>query len=69
MKIGDSQNLGGKVKLTPAGAITTLKWESSNPAVAAVNGSGVVTALSKGKAVITVTTANGKKAKVKIKVK
>lgn len=69
MKVGATQNLGAKVKLTPAKAITTLSWESSNPAVATVDANGVVTAIKKGKTVITVTTANGKKAKVTIKVK
>ena len=69
MKVGATQNLGAKVKLTPAKAITTLSWKSSNPAVATVDSNGVVTAIKKGKTVITVTTANGKKAKVTIKVK
>lgn len=69
MKVGTTQNLGAKVKLTPAKAITTLHWTSSNPAVATVDANGVVTAIKKGKTVITVTTANGKKAKVTIKVK
>ena len=69
MKVGATQNLGAKVKLTPAKAITTLSWKSSNPAVATVDSNGVVTAIKKGRTVITVTTANGKKAKVTIKVK
>ena len=69
MKVGKTQNLGPKAKLTPAKALTTLTWTSSNPAVATVDASGVVTAIKKGKAVITVSTANGKKAKVTIRVK
>ena len=40
----------------------TLKWTSSNTAVATVNGSGVVTAAGKGSATVTVTTVNGKSA-------
>ena len=69
MRVGAKQHLGSKVKLTPAMAITTLTWTSSNPAVATVDDTGTVTALKKGKTTITVTTANGKKTKVKIKVK
>ena len=36
-----------------------VKWSSSNPRVASVNSSGVVTAINVGKTTITVTTANG----------
>ena len=69
MAVGETQALGAKVILKPVNAVTTLTWSSNNPAVAAVDGSGNVTALAPGKATITVTAANGKKAKVKIKVK
>ncbi|MBQ8110243.1 MAG: Ig-like domain-containing protein [Clostridia bacterium] len=54
--------------LAPATAQTTLTWTSSRAAVVAVDGNGYVTALKKGSATVTVKTANGKKAKVKIKV-
>ena len=67
MAIGETQALAAKLVLKPAGAVTTLTWASSNPAVASVDANGVVTALAKGKVTITVTTANGKKAGVKIK--
>ena len=58
-----------KVTLKPEGSVTTLKWKSSNSKVAKVSSKGVVKALKKGKATITVTTPNGLKAKVKIVVK
>ena len=57
-----------KAKLTPAGAKTTLTWFSSNEEVATVTDKGVVKAVKKGTATITVKTANGKKATCKITV-
>ena len=69
MKVGQTQKLGLKVKLTPTKAVTTLKWKSSNTDVCTVDANGNVKAIKKGKATITVTTANNKKAKVKITVK
>ena len=54
--------------LTPATARTTLQWSSSKSGVASVNEDGVVTGLAIGSTSITVRTANGKKAKVKVKV-
>lgn len=47
--------------LTPVDAKTSLKWESSNPAVAEVN-AGQVTGKKAGETDITVTTDNGKAA-------
>lgn len=38
----------------------SVKWQTSNPSVATVSATGEVTAISKGEAVIMVTTANGK---------
>ena len=67
MKVGKKLKL--KATLKPKYAETTLTWESSNEDVAFVSSKGVVIALKKGTATITVTTANGKTAKVKIKVK
>ena len=52
--------------LEPATAIATLTWKSSKPKVAAVDGNGVVTAVAKGTAKITVQAANNKKAKATI---
>ncbi len=69
MKVGQTQNLGSKVKLSPSNAIRSLTWTSSNPDVATVDAEGKVKAIAKGVTVITVTTSNGKKAKVKIRVK
>ena len=55
--IGQSQTL--TPTLTPSNVTTTYAWVSSNTSVAAVNSSGKVTAIKKGTARITVTTANG----------
>ena len=55
--------------LTPSGAKTTYKWSSSNKKIATVSSKGVVKGIAKGTAKITVKTANGKTATVKIKVK
>ena len=54
--------------LVPAGATSALTWSSSDKKVARVSKKGLVTAVKKGTATITVKTKNGKKAKVKIKV-
>ena len=70
MKAGDTMKL--YTKLSPATATTTLTWRSSNPKVASVDGEGNVVALGQDKkkktCFIGVMTANGKYAKVKIKV-
>ena len=58
-----------KPKLKGAGARTTYTWKSSNKKIATVSNKGVVKALKKGTVVITVRTANGKKATCKITVK
>ena len=55
LKEGDRKQL--TVQITPSYADTTIIYSSSNPAVAAVN-NGIVTAVSAGDAVITVTTDN-----------
>lgn len=57
-----------KAKLKPSKAKTKLKWSSSKPKVAAVSKKGVVTPKKAGKTVVTVRTANGKKARITIKV-
>lgn len=57
-----------KAKLSPAGARTTLTWASSNEEVATVSEKGLVKGVDRGKATITVTTKNGKTAKITIKV-
>ena len=63
---GDTLKL--KAKLSPSDAVTTLTWSSSRKSVAKVDANGLVTAGKKGSATITVKTANGKKATLKIKV-
>ena len=54
--------------LTPATARTTYTWKSSKTSVATVSDSGLVTGVKAGTAKITVTTANGKKASISLKV-
>lgn len=66
MKVGDTMQIS--CKITPATAQTTLTWKSSKTSVATVNDEGLVTAVGKGTATITVTTHNGKKATVKVSV-
>ena len=50
----------------PLGITAKVSWSSSNPKVASVNQNGRVLGLSKGTAVITAKTANGKTAKCKV---
>ena len=53
----------GQLKaVLPAGTASGLVWESSDPAVATVDGTGLVTAVKAGKAVVRATTFNGKSA-------
>ena len=69
VKKGKTLKLAGKIKLTPSGVTTTYTWNSSDPGIATVSVKGVVKGLKKGTVTITVVTANGKSAKVKVKVK
>lgn len=64
--LGKKQSVTLKPVLKPDYAQTTYTWESSNSKVAKVNKKGRVTGVKKGTATITVTTANGKKAKIKV---
>ena len=50
----------------PSGAASTLLWESSDPSVAKVSASGLVTAVKPGKAVIRITTFNRKTAECQV---
>lgn len=65
-------NVGETLQLTaatdPASAATALTWKSSKTKYASVDGSGLVTGLAAGKAKITVTTSNRKKATVVVRV-
>lgn len=54
--------------LAPEKASAILTWESSEPSVATVNSTGVVTALKEGDTVVTVTTDNGLKDSCRIHV-
>lgn len=58
-----------KVKLKPANATEKVTFKSTNKKVAKVTKNGVVKAVKKGKCKITVKTASGKKAVVKVTVK
>ncbi len=69
VKKGKKLKLAGAIKLEPSGASTTLTWKSSDPAIATVSAKGVVNGRKKGTVTITVTTANGKTARAKVKVK
>jgi len=55
-------------KLTPAAAVTTLTWKSTDESVATISDNGVVTAVKAGTCTVGAIAANGKYAKVKIKV-
>ena len=67
VKLGLGDKLTLTATLAPQGAQSSLKWSSSKKKIATVSG-GVVTAKKVGTTTITVTTANKKRAKVKIKV-
>jgi hypothetical protein len=62
------KTLALKVTFSPSYADSTLSWRSSKPAVATVSRTGMVSAVSAGIAKITVTTSNGLKASVNIRV-
>ena len=67
LRVGKKLTL--KARLFPTNAESRLKWRSTKPKVVRVSSKGLVTALKKGVATIIVTTANGKNARVKIRVK
>ena len=62
---GETAQLEGKL---PENSISTLTWTSDHPEIASVSAEGLVTAVAKGTAKITVATANNKKATCKVKV-
>ena len=64
--VGDDLQLDAV--LAPETARTVLTWKSSKPKAADVDADGLVTALTEGKATITVTTANKKKATISVTV-
>ena len=69
MVAGETQSLSGALKLEPAWASTVYTWKSSNKKVLKVDADGNVTALKAGKAKITATAKNRKKATVAIEVR
>ena len=69
LKKGKFINLGKYIEMSPTGIASVCKLGSSNKKVVRVDNSGYAYGLKKGTATITVKTANGKKAKIKIKVK
>ena len=68
IKVNIDETLKLDAVLSPATARTTLTWKSGKPKVATVDGEGVVTPVKEGKAKITVTTANKKKAAITVEV-
>ena len=65
LKTGTSLTL--TPQLSPSTASTTFTWSSSDTKIAKVSSGGVVTPVKPGTATITVKTANGKKASVKVR--
>ncbi len=60
VSVDEGQSSQLSVNISPANATNqSVSWSSSNPAVATVNSSGMVSGLSAGSATITVTTADG----------
>lgn len=68
VKLHVGETLQLQAALKPSTANTTYTWKSSSKRVASVDANGLVTALKRGSCQVAVRTANGKYAKVKIKV-
>ena len=66
LQVGKTKQLTAMV--SPTGAYGKITWSSSDPKVATVSSSGLVTAKKAGTATVTVKTGNGKTAKVKVTV-
>ena len=66
---GESETLTATITPSNATGDKTVKWSSSNEAVAAVDSNGRVTAKKAGTAVITATSSNGKSASCTVTVK
>lgn len=67
IKAGSTENI--RVEISPQNATNkSLKWESSDNAVATVDKNGVITAKSAGKATISAVTEDGSKKKVQVSV-
>lgn len=66
MKVGEELQLNAEI--TPEQVSSRLTWSSDSKKIATVSSTGLVKAKNKGTVSITVKTANGKKAKIKVKV-
>lgn len=66
-KVGEQMQLNVKIKPTRAQPILT--WQSEKPDIVSVDQDGIVTALAEGKATIRVTSDNGEKDSITLKVK
>jgi uncharacterized protein YjdB len=64
---GSTSRLAARV--SPAGSTSTITWKSSNAKVLKVDRAGLVTAVRKGKATVTVRTSNGKTASCTVTVR
>ncbi len=69
LKVGGTLNLGAAIRFTPKTEVAPLAWTSSDPLVASVDATGVVTGIGKGVATITAATTDGKSAQTKVRVK
>ena len=70
LKLGINNTMRLKAKLKPANPDDpTLTWTSSQPEIVSVDDQGNVTALTVGKATVSVTTSNGKTAACRVTVK
>lgn len=69
LTIGLKEKVTLKATVLPANASQKVTWSSSNKKVATVNQKGKISGKKVGKAVITATTANGKKITCKVTVK
>ena len=69
MNMGIGQNYQLVSTLTPSDAVTCCTWSSNKKSIATVNSSGLVTAVKKGTADITVRTSNGKTTTCTVNVK
>ena len=69
IKAGGTLNLGAAVRFTPKTEVAPLTWTSSDPGVASVDETGVVTGMSKGVATITAATTDGKATQTDVRVK
>lgn len=68
VKLGEGMSARLQPEFNKGATAVGLRWSSDNPAVAAVDESGVVTGLAGGSAVITATCFNGKKGTCKVTV-